>query len=333
MECPACGERERTGPTGPRFSAVEAAEHFVPRERDQARHASLLAHLRSLWEQDHVEIWGCAKCTFGFAVPWVGGDAAFYAIAHEGDAHYPPNRWEFDETLAVLGQPAFRRPLRVVEVGAGDGAFLDRLRTLPGAPDMRIVAADYDEGAARRMRAKGYDAFAGSLRDVVDRREEPFDVICLFQTLEHMADLEDVFDALHSLLRRDGHVFLSVPHSAATAHQEATTGLWDMPPNHVGRWNPKALEKAASRYGFTLVESRAQPVDAPRVAWNLAVMKVNGRSYETGTIANRVNGIPSRAIRGTLKRVLALGVLPTMLRGRREFHPQHCWAHLRRNIA
>jgi SAM-dependent methyltransferase len=321
IDCPACGGFEAVV-TG-RHSATTAAQHFVPRQRDPRRHEALVRHLHDLWGQDYVLLDSCRLCGFGYAVPWVGGDARFYALAHAGDPHYPANRWEFGQTLAALERPEFRRPLRLLEIGAGHGAFLDRVRRLG---PLEITAADFDEGAVRRLREKGYEATVGSLSDV---STTGFEVVCLFQTLEHMAALDEVFAELRRVLAPEGSVFLSVPSSEAVAFQERVTGYWDMPPNHVSRWNPTAIRRASERRGFTVVAVECEPLKIPQVAWQLAVLSVNERSAATGTVENRINAIKHRPTRGVLKRVMAGAHLGPLLKLRDQFRPLTLWAHLR----
>jgi SAM-dependent methyltransferase len=322
MICPACGHSD--GQIVRRHQAAAAAEHFVPKLRDPHRHEELVGHLCSLWGQDHVDVCVCASCGFGYAVPWVGGDARFYALAHAGDPHYPRNRWEFGRTLTVLKRSKFNRRLRVLEIGAGHGAFLDRVRELG---QHAITAADYDEGAVRVLRAKGFATIAGSVSEVTNTE---YDVVCLFQTLEHMADLDRVFGELRRILSPRGSLFLSVPNGEAIELQERATGYWDMPPNHVGRWNPTAIRRAAERRGFSVVDVAAEPVSAFKIAWQLAVYGVNARSYVHGTIDNRINGINHRATRGLLKRLVASARFPALLSMHNEFQPLTYWAHLQR---
>lgn len=322
MLCPACA----CAPCEVRcrHTVEAAAEHFVPRERDPERHTELVEHLSSvLWKQDHVDVRECLSCGFGFSDPWVGGDPRFYALAHEGDPHYPGDRWEFGETLEALAGFEQDRERRLAEVGAGDGAFLDAL-----GPGFVVRAADFDAGAVQRLKGKGYAASLGSL-DVLVGPDEPFDVVCMFQTLEHVAPLEDLTRTLCEALRPGGDLFVSVPNHDGTRFQESVTGLWDMPPNHVGRWTPLALQRAFESRGFETVAIRMQPVSTRAIAWQLAVSAVNARSYRHGTIEGRVNAVRSRALRGGLKRVLAIFRLPALLLKRRGFRPLAIWAHFR----
>src|ERR1044072_936020 len=171
MLCPAC-DAEGTRPLRT-FTAATAAQHFVPCEREPDRYGRLLAHLVKLWGQDYVDVLTCTSCGFGFAMPFIGGDEEFYALARDADPHYPADRWEFAETLQVVQR--MDRPLRVAEIGAGHGAFLDKLRELPHASD--IVAVDFDDGAVSTLVSKGYDACRGSLTDIA-ASGATFDVIC-----------------------------------------------------------------------------------------------------------------------------------------------------------
>jgi SAM-dependent methyltransferase len=318
--CPACGG----GATQiiRHHRAPAAAEHFVPKARDAERHAQLVRHLEDvLWKQDHADIRRCDRCGFGFCVPWVSGDPEFYALVHQGDPHYPRDRWEFGQTRAALAPRP--KPLRIAEVGAGAGAFLDGLDD-----GCEIVAGDYDQGAVARLRETGYDAFLGSLPELVARETVPFDAVCMFQTLEHIADIDGAFAALTAILKPGGSVFVSVPNAEATDFQEAATGLWDMPPNHVGRWTPAALRLASERRGFGVAELKLEPIKPLRITWQLAVSSVNARSYRPGSLESRINSIGARPVRGMAKRLPAIARVPSLLSRQGSYRSLTFWARL-----
>jgi hypothetical protein len=150
----------------------------------------------------------------------------------------------------------------------------------------------------------------------------------MFQTLEHMADLETLFAQIRSILAPQGSVFVSFPNAEATDFQESTTGLWDMPPNHVGRWTRTALERFAVRHGFSVVETKLEPVRDLSHAWLLAMYALNARAYRRTSLEGQINALQSRALRGGLKRIVATRYLPGMLARRRSFLPLTRWAHL-----
>jgi 2-polyprenyl-3-methyl-5-hydroxy-6-metoxy-1,4-benzoquinol methylase len=267
----------------------------------------------------------CGTCGFGFVSPWVSGDGEFYRLVHQSDPHYPDDRWEFEQTLNALKHDS-RHVRAVLEVGAGKGAFVEKLRAI--APACRIVAADLDEGAVAQMRAKDIDAMVGSLADAAGHG--PFDAICMFQTVEHLADLDGLYATLSAAVTGTGSIFISVPNGESIAVQERLTGYLDMPPNHVGRWTPRAFDAAAGRFGLRVVDQRTEPVSTLGVAWHLARYRLMGRAYTASSFAHRANAIRFRPIRGVTKLALAAGYVPQMLKHRDHFLPLVRWVHLKR---
>lgn len=317
-DCPAC---HTTTTRSIRVQTAEgAAEHFVPRARFPERNAALVSHLRSMWGAGEATIATCSQCGFGFSDPFIGGDERFYELVHNADPHYPADRWEFGQTLQALQAQAGRT---LLEVGAGKGAFIDRL---PGGYE--VTAADFDHGAVATMRAKGIDAHVGSLEDMVDRG--PFDIVCMFQTLEHMADLDRVFTTLREAVIPGGSIFLSVPNGEWTEVQERLSAFMDMPPNHVGRWTAEAFRAVSNRNGLQVVEQRTQEVAKLSQAWLLARYRVNAIAFSPGTVAHRVQSLKFRPLRGMLKAGLAMLVLPGMLAASPKFVTPVRWAHLSR---
>ena len=156
-------------------SREAAAQHFVPRSRDPRRHDELKAMLAELWGRDEVNVRRCPTCGLCFADPFVAGDETFYNLVTESDPRYPSDRWEFRQTLAslrALYQGTSRR-VRLVELGAGDGAFLKGLKSAKLGPRFDLLAIDYDIGAVERLERSGFRTFAGSSRISPDERPSP----------------------------------------------------------------------------------------------------------------------------------------------------------------
>lgn len=316
-----------------RFSVDAAAEHFVPSKRLPARNRQLKSVLLQLWKgRDFVEVRRCEACGFAFASPFVAGNPDFYNLVSGQDPHYPRHRWEFDLTLRSLRY--FTRTgtrVRLIEAGAGDGGFLRQLTNSSIGHLFDVLALEYDEGALRSLRKAGFRAERGSITSLADKSDAigAFHVICLFQTLEHMDNIHEAFETFRSIGAPGGHVYLSVPYGPSIWAQEELVRLWDMPPNHIGRWNPNAFKYLADQYGLTVVDQEIEPYSWPHEPWRLALYKVNGEAYDVSSLAGRVQAINSRLVRGVLKRVLALLWFPLMTASgpRTSGHSQ--WVHLR----
>lgn len=259
--CPVCAGSE--GEVLHRVSARAAAQHFVLREAEPERHDKLVAAIERLWAGDKAELVRCKACGFVHAEPHVGGDVDFYTLAYER-THYPKDKWEFRKSVeAIAANPRVQEiglaNLRVLELGAGEGNFLRQL-IAAGADPANLTATDYSEYGRGQIAGLGAKALGMDVRGLtLADLGGPVDVICLFQVLEHMDDPVRLFAKFAELGTDDVMVVAAVPAPDRMAFNELNGSLLDMPPNHVGRWTPAALEKLAERTGWTLDEVAVEP--------------------------------------------------------------------------
>ncbi len=134
-----------------------------------------------------------------------------------------------------------RRPLSVLDVGAGDGWFARELRSVWEAPlDITLWDSGYGEGDAKE---DGIPRIAGN-------PDRSFDLVLMLDVAEHVTD-----DAgfLASIIRRNlepgGRILFSVP---------AWTWLWsshDMRLRHVRRYSPRVARALLEGAGLRVLES------------------------------------------------------------------------------
>jgi len=310
-------------------SLTAAAEHFIPAARSPNRNRQLMAVLRRLWSgAESVEVHRCNSCGFGFPVPYVAGDVEFYNLVSGGSPHYPSHRWEFRKTIAILEQLPNPDPIELLECGAGEGWFLEALRASRRGDRFRISALEYDRAAIAKLHERGFTARAGSLTSL--DASERFDVVCMFQTLEHMDDVAGAFRALHDALRPGGHAFISVPNGPSVDQQEETVHLWDMPPNHVGRWTEAAFRIVSQSHGLELHDVEVEPLNRLAEVARLSVYQVNSRAYRASTVAHRINALAFRPLRMVLKGTMAAAEFPIIAVRVRALQGHSLWLHLQR---
>ena len=177
---------------------------------------------------------------------------------------------------------------------------------------------------------QGFDVSAISAQELAesDRHKGKFAAICLFQTLEHIADVHGAFRAMRALLREDGALFISVPFGPSTELQEELTAYWDLPPNHVGRWTPRAFDSIAQQHGFRVVEWELEATSRLSCAWRLATYALLAKAYDETSLPGRINALRVRSIRGPLKRVAALAFVPRVLKAWHRLSPPTQWVRM-----
>jgi 2-polyprenyl-3-methyl-5-hydroxy-6-metoxy-1,4-benzoquinol methylase len=318
IACPACLEHNTAAAR--EHSVADAAAHLVSPRRDPQRQQRQQAELRSLFGSDRVQVRRCGACGFWFAHPFVAGTPAVYNLITDGDEHYPANRFEFEQTIASLPRGA----LDVLEIGAGDGAFLRQLAA--AGIRGRVCATEYDDGSLGKLRAiPGTEAFKLSPQELVMTGPGRFDAVCMFQVLEHLDRLDEVFAAVRELTAPGGRVFIAVPNDASVTVQEDLTGFWEMPPNHIGRWTRGAMDSVAARHGLAVQAHRYEPVAAPAELWTMAKCRYDARAYRASSLAGRVNGVSTRPLRGVMKRGLTVWDLLVLARNYGRFPPRSQW--------
>jgi 2-polyprenyl-3-methyl-5-hydroxy-6-metoxy-1,4-benzoquinol methylase len=102
----------------------------------------------------------------------------------------------------VSGPPA---RLRLLDVGCGLGYFLDAAQDV----GFDVAGVEFNPGAVRAMREKyAFKVYEGGL-DAVPASEAPFDVMTMFDVIEHLHDPFGDLHRIHQLLRPGGGLVIT----------------------------------------------------------------------------------------------------------------------------
>lgn len=99
------------------------------------------------------------------------------------------------------------RPERALDVGAGVGGFVEGL----GGLCEQVIAFDSEAAGLEACRARGARAAVRGSGDTLPFAPASFDLVCLFDVLEHADDDAAVLREVTRVLRPGGLCFLSVP--------------------------------------------------------------------------------------------------------------------------
>lgn len=225
------------------------------------------------WEE--YRLYDCAACGFGFSVPFKNPGAEYYArleemYPHEAQAATDPMSEEYDATLDFFAGRE-TRGLRLLDIGCGGGGFLKRARDR----GFTVTGIDYNEERLAAVRAQlGVDAFAGTVEDFAQKRpDERFDVITIFEVVEHLDDPGRWLDVIHGLLKPGGYFFIGVPNKERAF--DPFTGPFmewiDNPPHHLSRWTTRVMRSFVESHKFRVVECRSLGI--PRALLALLLRK------------------------------------------------------------
>jgi 2-polyprenyl-3-methyl-5-hydroxy-6-metoxy-1,4-benzoquinol methylase len=307
VNCPVCGS-QCTGLPLYRYTVEQAAAQFCPPTRDTDRNRRLQHCIAGLWQGNNCEVLQCGQCGFAFGHPFIGGNEEFYSILHE-QKDYPAWRWDYDVAISEAIEKFDRG--KILDVGAGVGAFLRALGTR-----WECHAVEGSETTRSALEASGIRVFH-DLSEAVRKHAGTFQVVTLFQVLEHIADFELLLAQCRELLSRSGRLVVTVPHGDAMIRQERLTGCHDMPPNHVNKWTPESLSLVLQRTGF----ESGNPIYEPPSWRNLRAslhMRIVADATNRRSIAAQVYRIRSRHFRIVALSLLGIPALMRILRYSRQ---------------
>jgi SAM-dependent methyltransferase len=142
------------------------------------------------------------------------------------------------------------QPGAVLEIGCAYGFFLDEAQRR----FERVVGIDVAESAVDHARTHfKVNALGGAFLDV-PFEEQSFDVICLWDTIEHL-DRPDLFlQKARRLLQPDGRLFLTTGDiSSLNARVRGSKWRQIHPPSHLHYFSRDSITKLLERVGFRVM--------------------------------------------------------------------------------
>jgi SAM-dependent methyltransferase len=148
-----------------------------------------------------------------------------------------------------------RPPGRLLEIGSGYGLFLDAARA--SGYEVRGVELSRT-GSAHAVANLGLDVFCGQLADAPT---DPADVICFWDTLEHVPDPLAFLREVRARLAPGGVLALSVPYFSSIPARVLRTRWWTLKPEqHIWHFTPATLRLVAARAGLVITRLVTSPV-------------------------------------------------------------------------
>lgn len=146
--------------------------------------------------------------------------------------------------------------LSLFEVGCAYGFFLELAQYHFAFAEGIDVAADAVQCACRDL---GVNAHVGNFLELnPDNRPRPIDVVCMWDTIEHLRDPDAFIAKTASMLNHNGHLFLSTG-DAGSLNARWRKGKWRLihPPTHLHYFTRESMRTMLHRHGFTIVDIRS----------------------------------------------------------------------------
>lgn len=213
----------------------------------------------SITPETQVNLYRCESCGFRFYNPKFSGSAEFYEELMAKKI-YPLGSPEFAHAIDFAARYNIKR---VLDVGGGEGAFLD----MASKAGLETSGVELNRHAAQVAAGKGHRMFNKPMEHIsTEELDGGAEFLTLFQVIEHVpAPVDFVIDAAR-LLKPGGYISIAVP------SDRRVLGLLDKdpadwPPHHVSRWRISDLRKLGERSGLEFVENQTNQLFGQAISW------------------------------------------------------------------
>lgn len=145
----------------------------------------------------------------------------------------------------------FKKEGKLLEIGCGDGSFLNFIKD----KGFDVYGLDFSQDAASQAKDKiGSDrVFCGRIKDAAYPVEN-FDVICLFEVLEHFNNPFEILSEVKKLLKKDGVLIATVPNFGCLERNLLGRCWYGVDvPRHLHHFTDKSLKSLITKADFKII--------------------------------------------------------------------------------
>ncbi|OGS21266.1 MAG: hypothetical protein A2252_08350 [Elusimicrobia bacterium RIFOXYA2_FULL_39_19] len=191
----------------------------------------------------------CDKCHLIFTDPMKGPGSEFY------ESDFLPYK-----IGRILDNQQIRWPQRIflntgtpgkgdlLDVGCNTGLFLtEALKS-----GYNVTGIDFDHNAISIAKQNPLlkEIYLSTLDNFIPKTNIKYDIVTLFDVLEHLDDVKVIFKQLKTILKPGGYLVLSIP------NRDRGIDIFnelDLPPHHLTHWNAKVLTSFLVNKGFNII--------------------------------------------------------------------------------
>lgn len=138
---------------------------------------------------------------------------------------------------------------KLIDIGASYGIFLEQARD----QGYQVVGNELNKKIVAYLKEKGFNIATGDYINL-KLKKLSFDVVCMWDVLEHFKDPEEALLKTRNILKKDGLLALSLPNIESLAAKIAKNRWgWLTPPDHLYHFSPRTLSLFLEKNGFKVV--------------------------------------------------------------------------------
>ena len=250
MKCPLCKSKQILSIENIDIDIIK--EHYIETNLD-------ISYLFNTTSLEYLE---CKNCNLKFFRPIVEGDDKYYS-------HLQKDDWYFlheDKTEFEFSKKYINSNDKVLDVGSGRGAFKKYI-------DCSLYQGlELSHKAIELAQKDGVNVINETVQKHVKGNFEKYDVVALFQVLEHISDIDNFIQSSLNCLKRNGYFIVAVPNNDSFL-KNATNNFLNLPPHHQNHFTQKSLKQLATIYNLEIIEEFKEKVTNVHKEWFYQILK------------------------------------------------------------
>lgn len=136
----------------------------------------------------------------------------------------------------------------ILDIGCSTGFLLEEMRNLT----WQVFGSEYSDTAASILNSKSIPNSSNDISDTNTFKPSSYDLVTLFEVLEHISDFRETLLAIHTILKTSGKLVISVPNIKSFEFDALKTLHTNIcPPAHLNYFSPSNI-RYLEQFGFEL---------------------------------------------------------------------------------
>ena len=200
---------------------------------------------------DKIFIYKCLDTGYRFYHPFnIFGDNLFYQELEKLPWYYMDCKWEYDIAYHLINKKD-----KVLEIGCAKGNFIQKIKEGGGTAE----GLEMNLKAIETCKKNGLNVHAVPIEKFSENKANTYDIVCFFQVLEHITDVQGFLKSSLSVLKPNGLIIASVPNNDCIMFKSNDIVL-NMPPHHMGLWNINSLIKLQDYFNIKIESIHLEPI-------------------------------------------------------------------------
>ena len=224
----------------------------------------------------------CVKTEFRFYFPLITGNQNLYKALELNDWYYQPWKWEYEKSKKFLFKNC-----KVLEIGCGNGAFLNNITN--DCSCTHGIEFNINNESLKKINPD-IQIFSHSIEEHTKQFQEFYDIIFVFQVLEHIADVNSFINACKLSLKKGGLLIIGVPNNHASIVKNDIENCLNFPPHHLGLWDKNSLKELGHYFDLKRIITYYEPLQTAhsKRLYNLRIKKLISISPFMGRIIDKL---------------------------------------------